>query len=246
METQQSQWEPPACGFTPLPAPQHIEAQGGASSSSSPYEDALVSFMRHHGWLEDRQHVTETPVASAATNAATDATLEMGHGDLMPSELADSPGMSCRPIGEHPLRMETTGMMPGLLEPTGQHIRFPDSEGSHDAEDDSAAVDLSELMDAVEDMGATTGSSDVQHSGVEKKKKKKKKARGGGGGDAVRRPAHVPMSLHKYWLQRYSLFSRYDEGIAIDDEGWFSVTPEVIAWHHAKVSHPEKTDRACS
>jgi hypothetical protein len=39
----------------------------------------------------------------------------------------------------------------------------------------------------------------------------------------------------KYWLQRYSLFSLYDSGILIDNEGWYSVTPEVIAWHHASM-----------
>lgn len=37
----------------------------------------------------------------------------------------------------------------------------------------------------------------------------------------------------KYWLQRYDLFSRYDEGIQMDEEGWFSVTPEEIAVGHA-------------
>ncbi|EFN50699.1 hypothetical protein CHLNCDRAFT_37728 [Chlorella variabilis] len=40
--------------------------------------------------------------------------------------------------------------------------------------------------------------------------------------------------LEKYWLQRYSLFSRFDEGIQVDDQGWYSVTPEVIAAHHAR------------
>jgi trimethylguanosine synthase len=34
---------------------------------------------------------------------------------------------------------------------------------------------------------------------------------------------------HKYWDQRYRLFSRFDAGIIIpDEESWFSVTPEVI------------------
>ncbi len=37
----------------------------------------------------------------------------------------------------------------------------------------------------------------------------------------------------KYWLQRYSLWARYDEGVAMDEEGWFSATPEAIALHHA-------------
>ncbi|XP_043708937.1 trimethylguanosine synthase-like isoform X2 [Telopea speciosissima] len=40
--------------------------------------------------------------------------------------------------------------------------------------------------------------------------------------------------VRKYWLQRYSLFSRYDEGIKMDEEGWFSVTPEKIAISHAQ------------
>ena len=38
----------------------------------------------------------------------------------------------------------------------------------------------------------------------------------------------------KYFVQRYMLFSRYDEGVQLDDEGWFSVTPEVLARHIAE------------
>ena len=40
----------------------------------------------------------------------------------------------------------------------------------------------------------------------------------------------------KYWMQRYSLWSRYDEGVGMDEEGWFSATPEVIALHQAGMS----------
>ncbi|KAF5294600.1 hypothetical protein FQA39_LY13359 [Lamprigera yunnana] len=35
--------------------------------------------------------------------------------------------------------------------------------------------------------------------------------------------------LKKYWHRRYSLFSKFDEGIKLDEESWFSVTPESIA-----------------
>lgn len=42
-----------------------------------------------------------------------------------------------------------------------------------------------------------------------------------------------PASIGKYWAQRYLLFSRFDDGIRMDEEGWFSVTPEPIAQHHA-------------
>ncbi|KAJ4936400.1 hypothetical protein JOQ06_000994, partial [Pogonophryne albipinna] len=45
-------------------------------------------------------------------------------------------------------------------------------------------------------------------------------------------------ALAKYWAQRYRLFSRFDEGIRLDREGWFSVTPERIAEHIAlRVEH---------
>ncbi|KAL8145173.1 uncharacterized protein LOC141706845 isoform X2 [Apium graveolens] len=39
--------------------------------------------------------------------------------------------------------------------------------------------------------------------------------------------------INKYWHQRYQLFSKFDCGIRMDEEGWFSVTPELIAKHHA-------------
>ena len=45
---------------------------------------------------------------------------------------------------------------------------------------------------------------------------------------------HDPSVVHnKYWAQRHRLFSRYDMGILLDPEGWFSVTPEVVADHVA-------------
>jgi len=37
----------------------------------------------------------------------------------------------------------------------------------------------------------------------------------------------IPVS--KDFFQRYRLFSRYSEGCLLDEEGWFSVTPEAIA-----------------
>ncbi|KAJ9071656.1 Trimethylguanosine synthase [Entomophthora muscae] len=39
----------------------------------------------------------------------------------------------------------------------------------------------------------------------------------------------LPPYLLKYWRNRYNLFSRYNEGCLIDEEGWFSVTPELVA-----------------
>ena len=45
---------------------------------------------------------------------------------------------------------------------------------------------------------------------------------------------HDPNVVHgKYWAQRRRLFSRFDQGIQLDPEGWYSVTPEIIADHVA-------------
>ncbi|KDP38328.1 hypothetical protein JCGZ_04253 [Jatropha curcas] len=77
-------------------------------------------------------------------------------------------------------------------------------------------------------------------SGMIKQKKKARKVR------ANRRSSNTYKELQcqgiseelsanigKYWCQRYLLFSRFDSGIKMDEEGWFSVTPEPIARHHA-------------
>jgi len=44
--------------------------------------------------------------------------------------------------------------------------------------------------------------------------------------DPCGQPSWVP---DKYWSQRYSLFSKYDEGILMDEESWYSVTHEAVA-----------------
>ncbi|XP_036345976.1 trimethylguanosine synthase [Rhagoletis pomonella] len=67
---------------------------------------------------------------------------------------------------------------------------------------------------------------DIKEKCIEKKKKNRKLR-------------NVPTFLLenkgmlKYWRKRFSLFSRYDDGIRLDCESWFSVTPEKIAVHLA-------------
>ncbi|XP_043819560.1 trimethylguanosine synthase [Dromiciops gliroides] len=65
-----------------------------------------------------------------------------------------------------------------------------------------------------------------------KKKKKKNKKKNKTLNPLPPEIAAVP-ELAKYWAQRYRLFSRFDDGIKLDKEGWFSVTPEKIAEHIA-------------
>ncbi|GER42701.1 S-adenosyl-L-methionine-dependentmethyltransferases superfamily protein [Striga asiatica] len=60
---------------------------------------------------------------------------------------------------------------------------------------------------------------------VAQKKKKK---------NSLEEIENVTPLVKKYWFQRYNLFSRYDEGVKLDEEGWFSVTPEEIAAGQAR------------
>jgi hypothetical protein len=39
--------------------------------------------------------------------------------------------------------------------------------------------------------------------------------------------------LKKFFKNRFYLFSKYDRGIKIDDESWYSITPEPVAKHVA-------------
>mgnify|MGYP002775656568 CR=1 FL=1 len=43
----------------------------------------------------------------------------------------------------------------------------------------------------------------------------------------------ISPDLIRYWLARYTLFSRFDDGIMLDGQGLFSVTPEAIARNQA-------------
>ena len=42
-----------------------------------------------------------------------------------------------------------------------------------------------------------------------------------------------------FWHQRYYYYSKYDEGIQMDCECWWSVTPEIIAEYIAKLAGPD-------
>ncbi|NP_001410192.1 trimethylguanosine synthase isoform X1 [Danio rerio] len=110
-----------------------------------------------------------------------------------------------------------------------QHI-IPDLEEIHEDEADPRGelqpLDVPDFLlpDAHED----TKKESVQ--AFKKNKRKKRKRR-----KDVEMPPEIAAEpeLAKYWAQRYRLFSRFDEGIKLDHEGWFSVTPEKIAEHIA-------------
>ncbi|XP_074755042.1 trimethylguanosine synthase isoform X2 [Athene noctua] len=73
----------------------------------------------------------------------------------------------------------------------------------------------------------------VDEKATTKKKEKKRRRRNKIALGAIPAEVAADPELAKYWAQRYRLFSRFDEGIKLDREGWFSVTPEKIAEHIA-------------
>ncbi|XP_052073748.1 trimethylguanosine synthase-like isoform X2 [Mytilus californianus] len=87
------------------------------------------------------------------------------------------------------------------------------------------------LDDNMDDVLSDTLEESADIDNIQQKKGKKKRRR--------RKQMPVPeeiendKELKKYWAQRYRLFSKFDDGIKMDREGWFSVTPEKIAEHIA-------------
>ena len=53
-------------------------------------------------------------------------------------------------------------------------------------------------------------------------------------GDGIVNPFPKDEVDDKYWAQRKRFFTKFDDGIELDKESWYSVTPEAIAKHVAK------------
>ena len=55
----------------------------------------------------------------------------------------------------------------------------------------------------------------------------------------------VTKNRYKYWGKRFSLFSKFELGVSMNQTAWYSVTPEALAKHHAKklAKYAAKGDR---
>ncbi|KAM6318389.1 trimethylguanosine synthase isoform 2-T2 [Aegotheles albertisi] len=91
------------------------------------------------------------------------------------------------------------------------------------------SLDIPDYLQA----GTEDVSQVVDEKSTAKKKEKKRRKRKKIALGAIPAEIAADPELAKYWAQRYRLFSRFDEGIKLDREGWFSVTPEKIAEHIA-------------
>ncbi|KAF7273595.1 hypothetical protein GWI33_013703 [Rhynchophorus ferrugineus] len=115
----------------------------------------------------------------------------------------------------------------------GNAISDKDEPEGGTAWDETNEVILSALSDNSED-DKSDGESpsridDAIVSEPLKRKRKKKKKK-------IAYPPEMKADhrIRKYWFRRFSLFSRFDEGIKLDEESWYSVTPEKVAKHAAE------------
>ncbi|XP_052774682.1 trimethylguanosine synthase-like [Mya arenaria] len=142
---------------------------------------------------------------------------ENGIGEMVDETIQTEGGEQVYPL---PLETITEG---GTTLGHGRGVRR--GGRTREGDEDREAVEY-DLDMWIEEGEAEPGSYKTKAS----KRKGKKKCKGG-----VRMPPEIAgdPELRKYWGQRYRLFSRFDEGIRLDREGWFSVTPEKIAEHIA-------------
>lgn len=92
---------------------------------------------------------------------------------------------------------------------------------------------------SLDNLSTSTGNSekldDPNQLDAEKPKRKRPKKKRRPPKSTAELPEEIAndKTLMKYWSKRFSLFSRFDLGIKLDRESWFSVTPEKVATHTA-------------
>nr|XP_022900119.1 uncharacterized protein LOC111413393 [Onthophagus taurus] len=119
------------------------------------------------------------------------------------------------------------------------HIRFDDDGNIIPEDNDKDELGVSDSSD---DQQSTSSDNDEDQNKMQtfpledleksetvtiRKKKRKRK---------INLPPEIRENpnLKKYWSRRFSLFHKFDEGIKLDEESWYSVTPEQIARHTAQ------------
>uniref|UniRef100_H2ZN24 Trimethylguanosine synthase n=1 Tax=Ciona savignyi TaxID=51511 RepID=H2ZN24_CIOSA len=88
---------------------------------------------------------------------------------------------------------------------------------------------LNSCSNSTESLNVSNVVNETKRPKIHKKKKKKKLTKLSLPDEIKNEP-----SLKKYWVQRYKLFSKFDDGVRLDKESWYSVTPEKIAEHIAE------------
>lgn len=215
---QKSQWKMPKCGFRALPGGHLLRefdeiylgngCKGDSAGEAQGDGENKMVLM---------SHVLDPPPVGKSSSKGNEKASLLGNVLVKP-------------------RMESSGIMDEMLLPQGIHTRFEDEEEEPSSERLHGDVNLeySDTPDADIVKSPESGSK-IQLKKHRRNRRRRIKsmnmtcAESNAGNFVQSNP------LKKYWLQRYSLFSEFDKGVILDDESWYSVTPEIIAWHQAMV-----------
>ncbi|KAI1901407.1 hypothetical protein AGOR_G00034120 [Albula goreensis] len=193
--------------------------------------------------MEPKMSKTFRKVQNFLKHVQSEGGLLMGSGDMnqRPEEEEEEEAQGeeeQRADSPTPTQETDNAPPPPQAPPPQQPLLRTDS----DSEDNSAPkrqllpLDIPDYL--LPDTSEGQGQADISSSAGKKKKKKAKKRKNKKNVAEVPPEIAAEPDLAKYWIQRYRLFSRFDEGIKLDHEGWFSVTPEKIARHIAlRVQH---------
>jgi hypothetical protein len=124
-------------------------------------------------------------------------------------------------------RVQTSGLLAALDVSTGTHVRFADSDGS-DGEGSEGGDGGEVGEDGEGDAGGESGEDDSAAGQGSARRKQGRSRRDAAWVRWEEAPAGVSK---KYWYQRYRLFSRFDEDVRMDEEGWYSATPEQLSMY---------------
>ncbi|XP_062260907.1 trimethylguanosine synthase isoform X2 [Platichthys flesus] len=212
--------------------------KGGAGQKPQRWtKKEVCSVNKHTKFSETGRDNTSPPICSALFKVQNflkhqrETQCEMGEGS------SQEPEDNHQSLGEEKKRMKKE--MKSTDEENKEELEKESScsVSSSDADRRKDTVDSEEeepgrqlVYPKVPDFLLSKASEDNRELSKKKQKKKKRKRR-----KKQQVPADMVTEpeLAKYWAQRYRLFSRFDEGIRLDREGWFSVTPERIAEHIA-------------
>ncbi|NXT72644.1 TGS1 synthase, partial [Chaetops frenatus] len=143
-----------------------------------------------------------------------------GKAEILPVSSSDSEGQ------EGVTAKQSTTLDAEIQDTPSSHAACTEPGGSnHEEEVQDAAVRVSDEQEP--------GSPEHEEKITAKKNETKRRRRNKNALRTIPPEIAADPELVKYWAQRYRLFSRFDEGIKLDREGWFSVTPEKIAEHIA-------------
>ncbi|KAK7311071.1 hypothetical protein RJT34_08964 [Clitoria ternatea] len=214
-----STWDPPS-------GMEHL-AMGGCTESddcekqnnTKPPEETMIEVEKLEG-KQDEECLAE--ISSAAGNLVSDMTTQSADQSLNPSDeclekSSCNDGVPCCSI---------PNTLDHIISANERCIQGA-PEVNHKLLDDMA-IDMSELDTNSDPFKSKLGMK------VKRRQRQKKLYNETEDLHFQEMPEGYSATIGKYWCQRYILFSRFDDGVKMDEEGWFSVTPEAIAQYQAE------------